>query len=168
MFYIISSIELKELQTYEMPIKDKYGNRDSQLFFNSEKGKKFLNITPLRIARVNNKEDVIYNLIMDLKWVGLCYNCPLYIYVCSDRWFYKNIQLQFHRYTNFYKVHKMQECGINSEDIDNYRLLSLNRYYNGDMNKLEEDIRAVLKDVNMVKTPICGYKITANKGFIQI
>lgn len=168
MYYILSAVDLKELQIYEMPLKDKYGNRDSQIFFNSKQGEQFLNIDPLRIAREKDKESTIGSLIMDLKWVSLCYNCPLYMYICSDKWFYKYLKLQVHRYTNFYKVHKMQECGIGSDEKDNYRLPPLNRVYSGDMDKLENDIRTILKDVNMVKTPILGYKITLNAGFIQI
>ena len=87
---IISPIKIELLQKYSFP-KDKYGNIDLEKYDSTSEGADFFSITPLVVDRYSNKKELAHHTAIDISWISLCYNCPLYIYVMTDSWYYKNL-----------------------------------------------------------------------------
>lgn len=173
MYYIISPIKLERLQDFNVPIKDKYGNRDTDLFFNSQQGLEFLKYHPLKIKNEKNKLNVIYSLQDDITWISLCYNCPLYIYVLTDSWYLKNLNLDFVNYVNLKRISKMCEYSVKDPKSEKYKVNKKERYFsNGNYDDVSNivllELNKWLKNTNLVKTPVLGLKLTVEKGFEKI
>ncbi len=173
MRYIISSQPLSLLQRIKIPKKDKYGNLDLDLFFSTEDGKNFLSIVPLVLSSVKDKKELFYNVSMDISWISLCYNCDLYIYVMSDNWFYKNLDLNFHRHANFGNCSELQNLHIKygTYDFPEAKMLKLPlemTYFCGDMCIIEKEISENLKDINLREKPISSYVLNLEKGLLKL
>lgn len=164
MYYIISPLRIDALQKYKLPVKDKYKNKDYELFYNSKEGQEFLKIVPIRIKSERNKKELIFNLSMDISWISLCYNCDLYVYVMKDSWYYKNLDFWYQMHTNFGNLSKMQKLGLNNNEAFKYKLSNENRYYQGDIETLENNMMNNLKVINLSKNPICGFSVSLMSG----
>lgn len=174
MRYIISSQPLSFLLQFEIPKKDKYGNLDTETFYNSRQGKEFLKINPLVLRSVKEKKDLSFQIAMDISWISLCYNCPLYIYIMTDNWFYNNIPFRFFRYSNYGKSAELQKLGqfyggYNFPEIQDLRVDINTTYFNGDMSSIDEHFSKIVKEnINLRDFPIWGYSLTVEEGFKKI
>ncbi len=173
MKYIISSEPLHILQQFNIPKKDKYGNPDWDVFYNSNQGCEFLKISPLVISDIKDKKDLVSEIAMDISWISLCYTCDLYIYVMTDRWAIKNLSLRQHKYSNFGKCVKLQQEYVktnsyNSVEVQNLKINPMITYFKGDLNKISEETKNIFMDVNLKENPIWGVKLSATYGFVKI
>lgn len=155
MYYIISPTPVEKLMKYHIPYVGKTHTRDMATFCATENGKEFLEINPLRISHEKNKSSAIYNVAVDIAWIGLCYNHPLYIAFMTDNAFYNMFDLGMARYTNFDKCTKMQRenkfAEINPEE----------EYFKGDYNTILSECNKFFKfKLNGAK--IIQYRLVKN------
>lgn len=128
---------------------------------------------PLKIKNEKNKLNVIYSLQDDITWISLCYNCPLYIYVLTDSWYLKNLNLDFVNYVNLKRISKMCEYSVKDPQSEKYKVDEKERYFsNGNYDDVSNivllELNKWLKNTNLVKTPVLGLKLTVEKGFEKI
>lgn len=117
----------------KVPKKDKYGNKDLELFSQTKQGQEFFSLEPLKIGHKGSKKDIISSISMDISWISMCYNDPLYVYIISDRYYNRNINLGFSSCTHLSRNKYIQEIdvGISQFDgakIQNYKLSNDKRY----------------------------------------
>lgn len=140
MYYIISKLNFSELEKYKVNRTGFMKNPDFSSFFKTEEGKEFLKLDPIRIEKTGNIEDVIFSLPIDLSFLSMCYNCPLYIYVLDKKTYHKKLNLHMNNHLSLEKVEEF----LNSKFNDTNELPKSSTYYNGDENSMSEALRKIL------------------------
>ena len=156
MYYIISPIPVENLKKYHIPFVGKTQTRDMATFCATADGKEFLSINPVRICHESDKTHAIASAAVDIAWIGLCYNCSLYIAFMSDNAFYKFFDLGVARYTNFEKCTKMQQENRNAE------LPKAEQYFGGDFNTIVNTCEKEFQ-VKLVGNQVIQYQLNDNK-----
>lgn len=155
MYYVISPIPVNDLKKYHIPFVGKTQTRDIIAFSATDEGKEFMRIAPLRICHESDKKRAIEKAIIDIAWIGLCYNCPLYIAFMSNNAFYSDFDLGLMRHTNFEKCTLMQREGRFAE------IPASEQYFGGNfhaiMSVFEQECR-----FQLVGKQIVQYKLENN------
>lgn len=168
MVYVISPKPLEELQkvTANCPVKDKYKNPDYNAFYTTDNGKKFLSIEPLVMCCYNGKTECLESLAADIAWLGVWYNCPLYVYLMKDTYYFKELPLQYSKYRNFGKAHTAQEIvfaeGYSSPKLENLRVD--NCYFDGCYEETQKAVVKVFEKLSLRESSCYGFLLTLN-GF---
>lgn len=173
MFCILSPVKIEELMKVDIPVKDKYGNADLDSFYSTNQGKEFSLLDPLRTYRFTSKIGVI-DEIQKILGVGVVvYNCPLYVYVMSDNWYYKNLSgMHSVMFSHLYRMVEYQKR-VNSFGFCDYRTQELRikdeeMYYQGNFKLLESDIEKVMSVINLREQPLWSFYISKNEKFRRI
>lgn len=156
MYYVISPVPVDILKKYHIPFVGKTQTRDMAAFCATDDGKEFLTIAPLRICHERDKISAIAEAAVDIAWIGLCYNCPLYVSFMSDNAFYSDFDLGMARYTNFEKCTNMQREGRFAE------LPKEQQYFGGDFNTIVNTCEREFQ-FKIVGKEIVQYKLENNK-----
>lgn len=173
MYYIISAKPLDYLKQFHIPYVGKTKTRDSEAFYSSTKGKKFLRITPLVISNCNDMRDAAHNIAIDIAYLSLCYNIPLYIYVLSDKSFYKELDIGCVSFRNFGKVAKLTDlhAKYNSYDFPEAKELKVdqqNTYYKGNIDEIIKVVAETLPKKKLTNYTCFSFKLTAKRGLKEI
>lgn len=169
MYYIISKMDLDFWKTVHVPFIEGTQNRDSYAFWMSEMGRKINDSAPIAIKSVKDKKSLAYDISIDIAFMGLCYNCPLYIYVLRDGYYNKDLDIGFLSLRNFGKVSELTNSPDNKSAKAKELLIPVeSSYYGG---KVEDVMRAtanVFSNINFKNKKVFGYKLTVEKGFEAI
>lgn len=155
MYYIISPIPVENLKKYQIPFVARTYTRDMTTFCTTDNGKEFLQINPLRISHEHSKSNAISNVAIDVAWIGLCYNIPLYIAFMTESAFHNTFDLGMARYTNFDKCTKMQRENRYAE------ISKAEQYFQGDYNSIVNACNQHFK-FNLSNTKIIQYRLAKN------
>lgn len=170
MYVIIGPKRLEELQHIKFPLNEN-GMLDCDSFYNTTDGQAFAKIAPFRISHCNAKNKVIESMHSDIAFIGLCYKCPLYVYIVSDSWFYKNVRLPIH--SNLGNVSRLKSYGCGMPDATvtmQNKSLRVNKeesYFNGDYNAILEAVTNIVKAVNLTAKTVWAFKLTPECGFVE-
>lgn len=170
---MISPMPLSDLQKYSFCGESK--SKKSDIYDESAESKEFTAITPFVLDTAENKKDLGWFLTRDLSWISICYNLPLYVYIMSNRWYYKNVNFgNLRSRRNFGKCSQMQDLhmqgyALDSLELEALRIDSRTRYYANNMEFLEADIKEILSEdrFNLKKHPVIAIRLTVEGG-IQI
>lgn len=150
MYYIMSPVTFENLQQYHVP---KFSNEQQfEEFYQSDIGKEFHSIAPIRIMRVSNRNEFFWEVSTDIAWVGCVYNCPLHIYVMKDKVFAKEFNFGFAEYVNFGKCKAME----GTEKDYSVCLPKEQMYFGGDLDTV---MRAVYENMR--------FKLTNDKSIVH-
>ena len=170
MYVIISPIRVDKLQKYHY-CND--GTMDFETYTQTSNGIEFSNIAPLIIEPINNKKDLVRQISMDIAWISLCYNIPLYIYIMTDNWYYKNLHLNllrsrrnFGKCTEMSNLHHIQRYTLDSTEVQSLRVPLEKSYYKGDMEIIEREVKDKFQNINLRKEPIYAYKLSISEGLV--
>lgn len=170
MYLVISPIKIEKLQKYHYQAD---GKMTFEEYAESPEGKEFHSITPLIIDPVKDKKNLAYQMSMDIAWLSLCYNSPLYIYVMSDNWWYKNMHfLGLRSRRNFGKCTQMSnKCHlegytVGSLEVQSFRVPEDSTYYKGDLDVIVKEVSKIVldKSFNMKENPVQCIRLTASGG----
>lgn len=169
MYYIISKFPISFWEGVHVPYIDGTQNRDSEKFLKSKIGQKINNNPPLAIKYVNSKKALAYDVAIDVAFMGLCYNCPLYVYIMKDSYYYNHLDIGFVSLRNFGNVSKLTSLpDRTSEEANQLRIDQTTTYYGGDVDTIELVCNEKFKEINLKNSPIWGYTITAEKGLNKV
>lgn len=154
MYYIISPIPFEDYKKFHIPFlaENKY-QRDYNNWYETENGKEFRSISPVRMSYENERKQMLFQIAMDICWIGCCYNCPLHIYIMKDKIFHNELDLGYKRYTNFGK------CKAMEGDKKDYsmKLPRTEMYFEGQMAVVEKQVYDVMKFKLTNDNPIAHY-----------
>lgn len=172
MYVIISPIKIEKLQKYHYMLD---GTVDFETYMQTSEGMEFGNIAPLVIKPIENKKDLVFQISMDITWISLCYNIPLYIYVMTDNWYYKNLHLSFLRSrvnlgkcTEMSNLHHIQGYALDSLEVQSLKVPLERAYYKGSMEVIEKEVKDKFQSINLRKEPIYTYKLSILEGLVLI
>lgn len=173
MFCILSQVKIEDLMKISIPVKDKYDNANLSLFYDSNQGKEFSLIDPLKTYRSTNKYSIIDEIQSILGFCAVVYNCPIYIYVMTDNWYYKNLKgMRSVMFSHLYKLTKYQEIvnssGFSDKKAEELRINNKDMYYEGNFDLLESEIIQVMSVINLHKQPLWSFCIDRNNNFRMI
>lgn len=153
MWYIISPKKIEYFMDLNVPNKDKYGNKDLELFSEMKEGQEFFNLEPLKIGYRKSKKEIINAMSVDISWISICYNTPLYLYVISDRFFNKYINLGLSSCTHLSRNQYIQEVqlGIEGYSIEKAKSLIIPKEQRYKVWVLEEVEKKIETWVNSLK-----------------
>lgn len=170
MYVIISPIKIEKLQKYHYMLD---GTVDFETYMQTFEGVEFGNIAPLIIKPIGNKKDLMYQISMDITWISLCYNIPLYIYVMTDNWYYKNLHLSHLRSrtnlgkcTEMSNLHNIQGYALDSLEVQSLKVPLEKAYYKGNMEVIEREVRDKFQNINLRKESIYAYKLSVLEGIV--
>jgi hypothetical protein len=156
MYYIISPKPICELFEYHIPFVEGTFTRNVGEFFSTAEGKEFLKLSPLKIYYTSNKKTAITEVATDIAFLGLCYDCPLYIAFLKNNTFHKMFDLGFYQYTNFEKCTKMQEHNKQAE-------IPLHKqYFKGNLDAIINECKKVMQ-FKLIGDNIANYYLNENK-----
>ena len=169
MYYIISKFDLDFWKTVHVPFIEGTQNRDSHAFWMSDMGHKINDGAPIAIKSVKDKKSLIHDVSMDVAFMSLCYNCPLYIYVVRDGYYYKELDMGFLSLRNFGKVSELTNRANNRDAKTKELLLPLeNAYYNGKVEDIQTAFNKTFYEMNFKNKKVFGYKLTKEEGLEEI
>lgn len=157
MYYMISPIPFEDYKKYHVPflVENKYG-RNWNEFYETEEGKEFRSIAPVRMYYQKNRKELLWNVAMDICWISGCYNCPLHVYIMKDKVFHKELDLGYMKYTNFGKCKAME--GSAEEKDFSVRLPRSDTYFQGNMAEIERQVYDAMKPFKLINNnPIAHY-----------
>jgi len=169
MYYIISKFDLDFWKTVHVPFIDGTQNRDSHAFWMSSMGRKINDEAPIAIKSVKNKKSLFYDISMDITFMSLCYNCPLYIYVLRDGYYNKELDIGFLSLRNFGKVSELTKLSNRGDSRAKDLMIPLeNTYYGGKVEDIQKIVMNVFSTMNFKNKKVFGYKLTIEKGLEEI
>lgn len=153
MWYIISPKKIEYFLSLNIPKKDKYGNNDLDLFAEMDIGQEFFNLEPLKIGYKTSKKELINSISVDISWISMCYNIPLYIYVISDRYYNKNINLGFSSCTHLSRNQYIQEAqmGMKGYSLDKAKSFIIPKEQRYQINLYEDVEKRISSWINELK-----------------
>lgn len=156
MYYMISPIPFEDYKKYHIPflVGNRYG-RNYNGFYETEEGKEFRSIAPVRMYYQKNKRQMLFDIAMDICWIGCCYNCPLHVYIMKDKVFHNELDLGYMKYTNFGKCKAME--GTPKDKDYSMKLPRNEMYFQGNMSEVEKHVHDVMKFKLNNDTPIIHY-----------
>lgn len=155
MYYIISPIPFEDYKKFHIPFlaENKY-QRDYNSWYETENGKEFRSIAPVRMSYEKNRKQMLWEIAMDICYFGCCYNCPLHVYIMNDKIFHKELDLGYAKWTNVGKCRAM-------ERVDKDYSIKLPRsemYFEGQMAVVEKQVYDTMKDFKLTNDkPIAHY-----------
>ena len=171
LWYIISPKKIEYFISLNIPEKDEYGNKDLDLFALTEIGQEFFNLEPLRLGHKTSKKEIISSISTDIAWISMCYNVPLYVYVISDRYYNKNLNLGFSSCTHLSCNKRLQDVlsGVSdysSEESKKLKIPKENRYAINLYEDVEERITNMLNNMDLKNNAYFCVKWTI-KGILR-
>ena len=168
MYYIISTYDIAFWKGIHVPYISGSRTRDVEKFFEGPYGKRINNNPPIAICAANTKISAAENIALDIGFISLCYNCPLNIYIVTDTFYHRTLDLGFASLRNFGNVSKLIALEPGSEEALELRINREDTYYCGDIEKISETIVPIIKSLNFKnKTHYC-FRITKEEGFVEI
>ena len=160
MFYIISPLNLKQLKKYHVPQADIWGNPDLDKFMSTDEGKEFFNLAPMRIIEAKTKDQLIFRASTDVSFFSMCYNCPLYIYVLSNKGYKKLLNFKIKNHINMGLVQELLKDLHKKEHKEH--IDPKTTYYNSDEKTITEELKKIVDSTNSENYEIY---LTKEKGF---
>lgn len=167
MYYIISTHDISFWKSLHVPYLTGSRTRDVERFFEGPYGKRINNTPPIAICAANTKISAAENIALDIAFISLCYNCPLNIYIVTDTYYHRTLDLGFASLRNFGNVSKLLSLEPGSEEAEKLRVDRNTTYYNGDAVEMEKTIAPIIKSLNFKNKAIYSFKITPEKGFVE-
>lgn len=169
MYYIISKFDLDFWKTVHVPFIEKSQNRDSHTFWMSDMGHKIDKEAPIAIKNVKDKKSLMYDIAMDVAFMSLCYNCPLYIYVLKDGYYYKELDIGFVSLRNFGKVSELTDRSNGGDTTAKELLIPVDdTYYKGKVEDIQDAFKKTFSNVSFKSQKVFGYKLTKEEGLKEI
>ena len=125
---------------------------------------KVSNIRP----RVKRFKAMIEDIAMDLQWISICYNDPIYVYVFIG---YKILPIPWVKDSNTISITGFGKCSDMQcvENPEEYKLPMQDRFYQDDFEKFEKEVKSMLESICALdKRQIFNFKLTKENGFKRI
>ena len=167
MYYIISTHDISFWKRLHVPYLPGSRTRDVEKFFEGAYGRRINDTPPIAICAANTKVSAAENIALDIAFISLCYNCPLNIYVVSDSYYQRTLDLGFASLRNFGNVSKLLALEPGSEEAEKLRVDRNTTYYNGDTIKIQQVVSPIIKSLNFKNKSIYSFKITPEEGFVE-
>ena len=116
-----------------------------------------------------SKTECIESLAEDIAWLGVWYNCPLYVYFMKDTYYFKELPLHYAKYRNFGKAHTAQEIvfaeGYSSPKLKDLRVNKC--YFDGCYEETQKAVINTFDKLSLRESPCHGFLLTLN-GFEKL